>query len=228
MIKDRNVDPNGITAKRLAMVVAAFLGTPTVPVSAASAADIHTSQAKASYTAAAGTQPSAARNLYYEMSVSSTVAWASCSGTISVAGLDPWGRAVTESVAISALMASGTDGYAGKVLFGSINSNGITKGAVTLSSEAHAQSNNVSWYIGGGAWLPVPNYVSNSAAIVRARVGTSPVAFTTSALFSTSKYSTGAQRYAAVNLSGGTYATNKPVMLWYQANGKPITHGQRG
>jgi hypothetical protein len=218
MIRDINVDPEGLSQKRLNLITAECLGSPTVPVAAASAADIHTSAANASYTAAAGTQPSAPRNLYYEASASSTVAFASCSGTISVAGLDHHGNGVTETVAVSQLVAAGTNGMVGTYIFASINSNGITRGALTLSNSTHAQSNNVSWYLGGGAFLGLPSYNSASGAIKHARVGTSPVRLTASAEFGTYAYTNGS-KFARVNLSRGTYATNKPVVVYRKLNG---------
>jgi hypothetical protein len=213
MIIDRSIDPAGISGRRLNALLTANLGSPTV----GSSNDVHTSQAHASYTAAAGTQPSAPRNLRYQMSVSSTVAWASASGTISVAGVDPRGGSITETIAISQLMTADTDGMQGSLVFASIAASGITRGGVTLTSTAHAQSNNVSWFIGGGLWLGLPDYVSASQAIKHARVGTSPVAYTTSTLFSTYAYTNG-ESFAAANLSGGTYATNKPVVVWYRQN----------
>jgi hypothetical protein len=217
MIRDRNIDPEGISAKRLSAVVAACLGTPSV----ASSNDVHTSQANASYTAAAGTQPSAARNLKYQASMSSSVAFLSASGSIFVAGLDPHGKSITETVAVSALAAADTNGVQGTKFFQSIFSNGITRGALTLTSAAHAQSNNVSWFIGGGAFLALPDWIKAAAGFLGARVGITYVAPFTTAGFFTS-YLDGSRSLAGVNLSAGVYATNKPVTAWYRLNGKAV------
>jgi hypothetical protein len=213
---DRNIDPAGITGRRLAVVMAACLGSPTVAFTATANADVFTSQAHASFTAGAGTQPTAPRNLRYEGSFSSTVAFASAAGTISVSGYNHQGIGILETIAVSALASASANGIQGSKIFASIVSNGITRGGITLSNTTHAQSNNVSWYIGGGPWLGVPSYVKDASGIKHARVGTSPVA-TAISLMTTRFDKNGS--FAAVNLSAGVYASNKPVAVWYALNG---------
>lgn len=216
MIRDRNIDPEGISNARLNLVVASPLGSPTVGGSAGSAA-ILTSQDGATFTAAAGTQPSAPRNLQYRMSCSSTVAFAGASGTLQVKGIDALGNTVSESVAVSVLVQStGTAAVQGSVLFRSISASGITLSGLTLTSTNHAQSNNVSWYVGQGNHIALPNYISASGNIKGVQLGGSVVtAYTfTSGTFQQSNGS--GLSYAGVNAGGANYLTTLPLIVWYQ------------
>lgn len=213
MITDIRTDPRGLTGKRLNLLRVEPLGVPTVAIAAASDADIHTSGGHATYSSAgAQTQPSAPRNVYAEVSVASTVAWVDAAGAFTVGGLDIEGNSIIETFGIEDLVDAAATGILGSRCFASISL--ISRGAIVLSSTAHAQSNAISYYLGGGPSLPLPGHVKRSDFVKHCRVGTSPVAIT-GTLFS-SGYTPGQGSTAAIIASGGTYATDKPVLAWFK------------
>jgi len=215
MIRDRNIDPEGLLSA-LDLTHAAALGAPPAYGTANILTTVGTTTATGSITKAAATQPGAYRNLVYAASAATTAGFSDAGGTISVKGIDIYGSSVVETVARSAIEAATVQG---SVLFKSISASGISLVGISMTAtDGDSTKTANSMYIGQGSVLGLPTFVKNSSAIQYINLdGAVITAFTLTTHSFTN--SGGVQRsQAGINI--GAVASAKPLAVWYKLNDK--------
>jgi hypothetical protein len=201
-----------------------------VSAKVSSNAAVFTSQTMAStinVSTAAGTQPDYARNLAYQLSLTNGTASSAMisGGTVAVYGLNIAGQTVSESKAFTAL-ATASVPVTGSVAFMSINSISLIN--FSLATASSTASNSVSFSVGVGNMLGLPQPVRSSTAVPYVFIGTS-IQTTVSATSATSNNlftvvtglnltSGGRYGFGGVNISNAL-ASNTPVQIYYFRNG---------
>lgn len=208
-IRDQNIKPPGLSAAALDVLMPIDLGFPIASLSAAvltAGSALLSATAIGSTTAAPGTNIDVPRNLYYEINISGDATGMVASGTISVAGSDIRGSAITETVALSEIAAIGSASFVrGTKCFGTLAASAITISGYELATASSSRSKSISVFVGIGSHVGVPASIQSTGAIPYAFIGTLNQVGSFSVI-------TGDIGTAAVSFSNAL-ATNTPVHI---------------
>ena len=178
-INDSQIQPPGLSPAALDVLMPFDLGFPIASASAAvytaQGSNLLTATAIGSTTAAPGTNLDVPRNMYYEINISGDATGMVASGTLSIAGSDIRGSAITETVALTAIAAAGSASFVrGTKNFGSLAASAITVSGYELATGSSTRSNSISLYLGHGNIIGLPQEVQSTNAIPYAWIGTAP------------------------------------------------------
>lgn len=171
-IRDGSIKPPGISPRKLNVLAPVFVGYPKASGTALvfTTAGVGT---PSTATYAPGTNVDYARNLLYQMSVSGgSAVSASFGGSLYAIGSDIKSKTIAESVALSNIVSAGTDGIVGTKCFASIASTGLSLSAYSLASGYSSRSASISFYVGIGNIIGMPQSVRSSNFAARVQLGT--------------------------------------------------------
>ena len=214
-IVDRHIDPVGLSPEVLnyadKWVWSAAVSSSGVVYQASSAF----SAASVNSTVGPGTAIDVARNLHYQLSVVGGSASSAIisGGTIVVSGSNILGDSVSESVAISAAV-SGSVGVAGTAIFGSVGT--ISFRSVSLATASSSNSSCVTFAVGRGNIIGLPQAVRSTNAVPYAWIGTTPQRGTDGSASYTVQGQSSGINYAGVSFSNAL-ATNTPAAVIWRA-----------
>lgn len=173
MIVARHIDVSGLKAANLDVCINQVIG----PIKASAIGAVYTKQSFASAgtsgSFAVGTGVDFCRNLIYQISVTGgTASNPFTAGTLYVSGFDARGSAISESVNFSALGASSGISQ-GIVKFASLATDGLSFAGVAQHTASTSNSNSVSFSIGVGNVVGLPNPFGVNGGVKYAYEGTS-------------------------------------------------------
>ena len=213
MIRDRNIDPEGLSAAAIDLLLPLAIGNPAISDVSGIVTLSGTTTPTGTISAAVG-QPAAYRNLRYSMTAATTAAFSDASGTVRAEGFDIGGSSILETLALSSLMEAGT--IQGTVVFKSIGSSGIhvVGAGITETGAASSQTaNTVS--VGNAQHIGMPSYVNLAAQVRSIQLdGAEITAFTLSTNLATNLEKGGVPQ-AAIDVGAGP-TTAKPLVVWYE------------
>lgn len=208
----QHIDPDGLKVGNLDVVVNHVVG----PIKASATGAVFTTQTFASAvntTYAVGTNVDFPRNALYLISVTGgTASNPFTAGTLSVIGSDARGRGITETVNVSALGLAGSS--VGSVKFATLASDGISFNGVVMHTASSSNSNSVTFGMGLGNVIGLPNPVGGVNPVVFAYEGTSK--------FTNFTAQSGPVGYAGVSI-GPTLGSGSNLMLVLRLNAGTAT-----
>lgn len=152
----RHVSPEGLDVRAISKLDSPVLGYPAQSASN----NIKTTANPGTGTLAAGTQPDMARNLYYQMSAASSAVVTG--GSLVVKGLDIQGQARTETIALTKLAATVTNGVEGSCCFEQIQTIQVSSPSYLTATSISAQSSAISYYLGQHLRLGLPVFIKQA------------------------------------------------------------------
>jgi hypothetical protein len=165
-----------LPASNLAIMLPVPLGQPGVASSnnivTFQGSNLLTATSIGSTTFASATQPiGGARNLRYEINISGDATGMVSAGTLSVAGSDIQGNAITETMALTDICSVGSASFKeGSKCFMSLAAAAFTVSGYLLHTGSSTRSLSISVYVGHGNVVGMPNSVQSSNAIKYAQL----------------------------------------------------------
>lgn len=216
-------DPWGGLPPRVHDVPAVWVGFPAASASnnVYTTANYFTSTATAgaAYSFAPGTQIDYARNVNIRFSPNTASTALYSAGTVSLIGLDYYGKAVSETIAVSSIVSASSP-YTGSVNFQRLQT---ISASIQFHSGSSSARSDVSLYIGQGQKLGLPVYLQSTAGAVQAvYLGTAQqTTLTATSATSNNQFTvvTGAYSVGGISLSSA-YASGSALQIHYKMNGR--------